>query len=224
MINISTIRICTEDVLEVVYTHLHDERPQNGKTNIFVAAFTTCLARLKLYESLEFLGERALYFDTDSVIYRGKPGEAEIPLGDFLGDMSNELDDGDYITEFLSRGPKNYGYQTANGKICCKVRGFTLNVRGSKQLNYHTMRQNVLEEITNPIEEQRRNVEVVNPHFFTQDPVSKRLKVTPRTKKYGLVFDKRIVDPSTFQSYPYGFGQTGFEEQDEHMAELLLDL
>ena len=224
MININTICICTEDVLEVVYAHIQDEEPQNGKTNIFVAAFTTCLARLKLYESLEILGERVLYFDTESVIYRWKPGEADIPLGDFLGDMTNELDGGDYVTEFVSGGPKNYGYQTTNGKICCKVRGFTLNVRGSRQLNYHIMRQNVLEEITDPLEEQRRNVEVINPHFFTHDPVSKRLKVTPRTKKYGPVFDKRIVDPSTFRSYPYGFSPPGFVEQDEQMAELLLDL
>ena len=73
MININTIRICTEDVLEVVYAQIQDEEPQNGKTNIFVSAFTTSLARLKLYESLEILGERALYFDMDSVIYRWKP-------------------------------------------------------------------------------------------------------------------------------------------------------
>lgn len=51
IIDITTIRICTEDVLEVVYTHVQDEEPQNGKTNIFVAAFTTCLARLKVHES-----------------------------------------------------------------------------------------------------------------------------------------------------------------------------
>ncbi|XP_078364222.1 uncharacterized protein LOC144648571 [Oculina patagonica] len=222
-INITTIRVCTEDVIEVVYTHVQDEEQQNGKTNIFVAAFTTCLARLKLYESLEVLGERALYFDTDSVIYSWKPGESDISLGDFLGDMTNELDDGDYITEFVSGGPKNYGYQTKNNKICCKVRGFTLNVRGSNQLNYHVMRQNVLEEIINPLEE-RRNVEVINPHFFTRDPVSKRLKVIPRTKRYGLVFDKRVVDPKTFRSFPYGFAPLGFDQHDEDMAELLLDL
>ena len=206
-----------------MYTHVQDEEPQNGKTNIFVAAFTTCLARLKLYESFEVLGERALYFDTDSVIYCWKPGETDISLGDFLGDMTNELDDGDYITEFVSGGPKNYGYQTKNDKICCKVRGFTLNVRGSKQLNYHVMRQNVLEEISDPLEE-RRNVEVTNPHFFTRDPVSKRLKVIPRTKRYGLVFDKRVVDPKTFRSFPYGFASPCFDQHDEDMAELLLDL
>ena len=71
------------------------------------------------------------------------------------------------------------------------------------------MRQNVLEEITDPLEE-RRNLEVINLHFCNHEPVSKRLKVTPRTKKYGLVFDKHIVDPSTFQSYPYGFSPPGF--------------
>ena len=36
--------------------------------NIFVACFTTCWARLRLYEALELLNERVLYFDTDSVI------------------------------------------------------------------------------------------------------------------------------------------------------------
>lgn len=78
MIKITTTHICTEDVLELVYTHVQYEEPQNGKTNIFLAPFTTCLARLKLYESLEILGERALYFDTDSVIHRWKPSEADI--------------------------------------------------------------------------------------------------------------------------------------------------
>lgn len=49
--------------------------------------------------------------------------------------MTDELEGDDHIVEFVSGGPKNYGYQTAAGKVCCKVRGFTLNVRGDKQLN-----------------------------------------------------------------------------------------
>ena len=39
--------------------------------------------------------------------------------------MTNELD-GDVITEFVSGGAKNYGYTTQQGKVVCKVRGFTL--------------------------------------------------------------------------------------------------
>lgn len=27
----------------------------------------------------------------------------------------------------------------------------------------------------------------------------------PRIKRYGLVFDKRVVNPNTFQSYPHGY-------------------
>lgn len=116
------------------------------------------------------------------------------------------LDDGDFITEFTSAGPKNYGYKTYQGKVCCKVRGFSLNVRGANQLNYDVMKQNLIDEITNPCEDgQQRNVEVVNPNFFYRDPANKDLKVISQTKRYGLVFDKRVVDPNTFKSYPYGY-------------------
>ena len=39
-----------------------------------------------------------------------------IPLGDFLGEMTNELDEEDHIIDFTSAGPKNYGYKTKLGK------------------------------------------------------------------------------------------------------------
>ena len=65
---VTAIRICNEDLLEVVYTSPDDECVENGKTNLFVAAFTTCHARLKLYSYFKVLGVEVLYFDTDSVI------------------------------------------------------------------------------------------------------------------------------------------------------------
>ena len=52
--------------------------------------------------------------------------------------------------EFVSGGPKNYGYKTKNGKVECKVRGFRLNSESKTQLNYDVMRQNVLDEIQQP--------------------------------------------------------------------------
>ena len=205
--SVTSIRICSEDVLEVLYTSPDDECVENGKTNLFVAAFTTCHARLKLYSYLKVLGEQVLYFDTDSVIYAHKPSQAQVENGHYLGDLTDELDHGDHIVDFTSGGPKNYGYQTANGKVECKVRGFTLNnVRGSQQLNYNILKQNVLDELTDPLEV-RRVVDVTNPHFFTRNPATKELRAAPRTKQYGLVFDKRVVDPVTFCSYPYGYAQ-----------------
>ena len=202
---VTGVRVYSEDVLEVVFTAADDECVENGKTNLFVAAFTTCHARLKLYSYLHAMQQRVLYFDTDSVIYSKEPGQSELPIGDFLGDLTNEVDPGDHIVDFTSGGPKNYGYKTANGKVECKVRGFSLgSVRGHAQLNYELLRQNVLEELTDP-QENRRSIPVTNPHFFTRDVTTKRLRVIPRTKDYGLVFDKRVVDVNTFKSYPYGY-------------------
>ena len=109
--HISNIRICSEDVLEVVTTRAEEEVEQNVKTNIFIAIYTTAHARLKLYSALETLQERVLYYDTDSVIYKWRPGQVEIPLGVFLGDFTDETD-GDPIIEFASGGAKNYGYLT----------------------------------------------------------------------------------------------------------------
>ena len=156
-------------------------KPDNGRVNIFVAAFTTCHARLKLYSHLEQLQQRVLNFDTDSVIYTTRPGQLRIPLGDNLGEMTNELDNGDFITEFTSAGPKNYGYKTCQGKVCCKVRGFTLNVRGSQQVNCDVMRQNLIDEITQTLDE-RRNIDVVNPHFFWRNPSGDHTHETLRTR------------------------------------------
>ncbi len=77
--------------------------PDDMKTNIFLATFTTCFARLKLYDLLDTLGERVIYFDTDSAIFLSRPGDVDPPTGDFLGDLTDELK-GSYITDFGQRG------------------------------------------------------------------------------------------------------------------------
>ena len=48
-----------------------------------------------------------------------------LALGDYLGKLTYELDDDDYITTFASGGPKNSAYQTKNDKTTCKVRVIT---------------------------------------------------------------------------------------------------
>ena len=143
VIEVSQVRMCTEEMLEVVYTKDKDDVTPSSKINIFIAAFTTCWARLKLYSYLDLLGERVLYYDTDSVIFRQLPGQPTIPVGDFLGEMTNELEGEDHIVEFVSGGAKNYGYRTKNGEVACKVKGFKLNVRGRGTLNYEVVKRNV---------------------------------------------------------------------------------
>ena len=95
-----------------------------------VLSYTICL---------DLLQERVLYYDTDSVIYVHEPGKPEPPLGDYLGDLTDELD-GDYITTFISGGPKNYAYVTNNDKRVTKIRGITLDHATTKKLNPEVMR------------------------------------------------------------------------------------
>ena len=217
--NLNTMRICNEDTLEVVYTHVGENVVASNKTNIFIAAFTTCWARLKLYSYLELLQQQVLYYDTDSVIYRHKPGQPKIDTGDYLGEMTDELD-GDVITEFVSGGAKNYGYKTRGGKTECKVRGFTLNARGSAILNYDTMKDNILKKLEEPLET-RRALRVTNPNHFTRDTTKKTICLTERVKKYGLVFDKRVITTDK-SSKPYGFERMDPEQCNE--LDILLDL
>ena len=145
--DIRYVSVLTEQRVEIHYKHQLQDDPVSPNLNIFIACFTTCHARLKLYEQLNKLKERVLYFDTDSVIFKTSPGQTKPELGEYLGDFKNELNEGDTIMEFASGGPKNYGYQTRQGKQECKVRGISLNSEGSKQLNFPILRQNVLDDI-----------------------------------------------------------------------------
>ena len=99
----------------------------------------------------------------------------------------------------------------------CKVRGFTLNVRGSAILNFQTMKENILSELDSP-QDSRRNLNITNPYYFKRDLENKQIQVVPRVKQYGLVFDKRVIDVATRSSYPYGYERIGNE------LALLLDL
>jgi hypothetical protein len=47
--------------MQVSYSEREEMHTGNGKTNVIIAAFTTCFARLKLYHELYKLGDRVAY-------------------------------------------------------------------------------------------------------------------------------------------------------------------
>ncbi len=63
---------------------------------------------LMLYDILDLVGTRALYMDTDSIIFSGPRDLCDEPLktGIFLGDLTDELNpcgsSDNYIEEFVS--------------------------------------------------------------------------------------------------------------------------
>ena len=96
---IKDVRIINQDILEVNVMKHEETCAGAGKTNIFIACFTTALTRLKLYEELQKLEEQVLCYDTDSVIYSWKEEQPFIPTGIVLGETTDELS-GDPIMEF----------------------------------------------------------------------------------------------------------------------------
>ena len=108
----------------------------NDTINVVIAVFTTAWARLKLYDLMEKLGPRISYHDTELCIYVQREGEWEPPIGNYLGELTDELVQG----YFASGGPKIYSYLTNEGKTVCKVRGITLHHNALKVVNYDTVK------------------------------------------------------------------------------------
>ena len=112
--------LVSNEILEIRYEHGDKFVQPDPNTNVVIAAFTTTHARLQLYDELNMLQERVLYYDTDLVIHLSQPGQPEPRLGNYIGNLTNELGGnelgGDYITVFASGGPKNYCYKTNTGR------------------------------------------------------------------------------------------------------------
>ena len=173
---------------------------ENATTNVFLAAFTTAHARLRLYEVLEKLDRKVLYFDTDSVVYVVKEGEEEPPVGDFLGDLTDELD-GKHIVEFVSAGPKNYAYLLNDGDTQCKVKGFTLNHQNAKKINFRTMCSEVF---LWHFHGNTLGTKLENSRQICRDPKNQKVYNRRQLKSYSVVYDKRRV-LANMDTVPYGY-------------------
>ena len=142
--------------------------------NVVLACFTTAHARLHLYETLQPLGERVLYFDTDSIIYQHDHSKFNRTIINSLGGWTDEIS-GDHITKYMSGGPKNYAYETQGGKSVCKVKGLTLNYRASQIVSPATLEKMLKGE----------EVQVRYPHFI-QRTHQHDVRTVPLVKKYQI--------------------------------------
>ena len=215
-----SFRLLNKDTVLVSGKPEKDFLYPDKKGNVMHAAFVTCYARLKLYnELLDTLKDRVLYMDTDSAIYFSKEGDFHPPLGDYLGDLTNILDDDESIIEtFCSGGPKNYGYTVVDErdgsfkKTEFKVRGITLNRTTERKVNFE-MLQNLIFESALSSPEERTNSgfstkSVLVPKFdIRRGTTDHPFFLEPREieKTYRLVFDKRVICWDDYKSYPFGY-------------------
>ena len=152
---------------------------------------------------MEKLGDRVLYYDTDSCIYLNKdiPDEYKIPTGRFFGDMTDELEcyqADSYISHFTSAGPKFSAYivKTPNGQTheVCKVKGLTLNSSTDSKVNYNSIKSLVMNK-KNVMTHTCRAIRHTALHSVATREETKTYKATSLKRKF---IGEDI-------SYPYGF-------------------
>ena len=136
--------------MDILATCRGNTRAVLSHTNEVIGSYVTAGARMHPYGYLDKLQKRALYCDTDSVVYiQPRDGPALVEIGDCLGAMTSELKPNEIISEFVSGGPKNYAYKTFKyvtevEKTVYKVRGITLNYNASQLVNFEKIK-NVFE-------------------------------------------------------------------------------
>jgi hypothetical protein len=216
VINDLDINIINSECIEVNYKEKSNHIADQRNSNIAIAIFTTSHARLRLYQALEKLDRQVLYYDTDSVVYA--EGPHSMPLGDLLGEWTDELD-GCKITSFVSGGPKNYSLRLDNGTSKVKIKGFSLHHENSQVLNIDTMKaiiqhglgidppkRETVNEHGQPIqlteeeklEDRVRTAGVVriwNDRKITRIKKEKRMISEYMEKAYGFTYTKRRIMP-----------------------------
>ena len=196
---IKNVRFVNEEIVQMDWVHKEDFIDTSGITNVVIAAYTTAEARLKLYQYLERLDRRALYADTDSIIFTVAPGECEPELDDYLGDVTNEIPDND-IDTFVTGGPNNYVYKLRKPnedgiQTFAKVRGITLNHNNSLDINFYTILNMVMHN-------RDGHLTVVDQNRIAQDSQTIKIITKTEAKDYKIVFDKRVIQNYLF-SVPY---------------------
>jgi len=98
-IEVASLTFASDDVIWASWRFIEEEKiPNLRHTNEAIGAYVTAGARLHMYKYLDRLQERAIYFDTDSVIFVQPSSEqALIETGDILGAMTSELKPSEFI-------------------------------------------------------------------------------------------------------------------------------
>ena len=84
-IEINNTIFINENIVQVTYKYKEQYVQDPFSTNIYIAAFTTSNARLRLYDMLDKLGQSVAYYDTASIVYIDD-GQNTVKTGCMLGE------------------------------------------------------------------------------------------------------------------------------------------
>jgi hypothetical protein len=194
---IHDVNLSNNNFIQVQYSEAKQMHFGGLTTNVVIASFVTCQARLKLFHYMQKLDKRVLYCDTDSIIFISRENEYEPELGSFLGQFTSEIKaPSSYITEFVSAGPKNYAIKTDTGETDCTVKGITFNYLTSLEITFDSLKNIVCCE--------RDKVITVLQEKFIRNRDKFEIHTETQKKQYRYYFDKRVVF-NDFTTLPFGF-------------------
>ena len=199
----------SEELVFVRYRYKEGFSSPSKAANVTVGIFTCAYGRLILFEYMQTVGlQNVLYFDTDSIIFLQQnidcPTEPDKLLGSALGDLTDELDSGDYIVEFVCGGPKHYMYRTKDGVIKVVIKGIRMTSATEKVITFERLRDMVLKDL-----EEQEECKVVEHGFFVRDVKKGEVKCIDRKKLYRVVYNKRRIVKSCYNAMtdtvPFGW-------------------
>ncbi|WAR10918.1 LOW QUALITY PROTEIN: hypothetical protein MAR_035994 [Mya arenaria] len=164
----------------------------------FFEMITSYQRQVKNVRYLKPLGNRVLYCDTDSIVFTIIPGQWKPQLGDYLGDLTDEVPN-NAITAFKVPKTMNIPYVNQKQKeltSICQVRGITFNSKNSLHIKFNKVKDMVTGKSADD------HIAVVDENKIVRNPT---LVITKReVKDYKIVFDKRVItDKNRTQPYAY---------------------
>lgn len=203
---LNDVKPYNEETIEISYSKIPALIESNKNSNILVADFTTGYARMILYDYLKKLERRVLYFDTDSIIFFAKDGDYIPETGEFIGDLTDEIDDKNLtIEEFVCCGPKSYAYwiknnSTGEKNYIIKMKGIRLNLDTKEIISFENLVR-LVEEFCK--ESCVQSTLDVAQNCFTTTKFNDVI-MRENIKSLRITYDKRKVLPD-FRTLPYGY-------------------
>ena len=176
-----------------------DHMTEHHKSNVYISAFITAYARVMLIDDVFIpLGDKVLYYDTDSAVYVSPTGEHLLPVNKDgeLGTWASELPDDDYFVEFCSSGPKTYSCRSFSGdRNVNKSKGFHLHWENSTIFHMQSMKEAVEKKALNqPFDKMKlhANETIMRREAF-------KITVTNNPGKVlNMTYDKRHICPPVY--------------------------
>ena len=203
------------DNQNVLVTHKQrsDAECNPGNTSPAIACFVTAHARLRLFrliQKIEAVREhRICYCDTDSVIFVERVGQdPPVPLGNYLGDLTDEIPPGYACKRAVFAGAKSYALELvpeeegASVKTVVKVKGLSLSAEASNTINFDSMSHMVQEFARQGHTEA---TEVPQTVFRVRSRYDQQMTTQRIAKLFRVTNDKRYTLGTV--TYPYGFAR-----------------